>query len=159
MEIGVMGSRWFISVVCAALAVGLSVAPCHGVPAERETSDVGLIQGIVADVFSEDAPNAASDVNGDGQIDILDFQQALDLATQADSGKESPLQDSTPRSCYFSYQTLVLAKLDCQKTAELLDRPQTPRPRTFDHADRRIATSETERYLFQLTPNAPPSHA
>ncbi len=122
---------------------------------------------------------ASADVNGDHRVDVLDLQVIIARALHAGHtnvldfqrvlhqmqlGKHDrqipPARPGGPDNCIFSYQT--------GRMADLVDRPVESESTVVfppvltepgEHPERCIVPTTTERYLFILTPNAPPFSA
>ena len=119
---------------------------------------------------------ASADVNGDHRVDVLDLQVIIAKALhsghsnvldfqralrQVQFGRHDreipPSKPGGPDSCVFSYQTGRMADLvdrEVESESTVVFPPVLSEP--GEHAERTIVPTTTERYLFILTPNAPP---
>jgi hypothetical protein len=89
---------------------------------------------------------------------VRDFQAAVaDLGHSIPASNE-PLPERTESKAYVSHEQKVEPVLLQRKTFSVA-RPRCPRPRTAVWLQSRAAGHATERFLFHLTPNAPPSLA
>ncbi len=121
--------------------------------------DVLDVQAVVAHVLSEDPDSRVADVNGDGRLDVLDLQAVV--AQAADSEVPASTPADTPRKATFPVlrvPRMLPANRLCLPRAD----ENAPVPMRFRQAKAvRIAALRTqvERYLFTLTPHAPPRAA
>ena len=124
----------------------------------------------------EFAGSAAADVNGDSRVNVLDLQAILAKALHSGNtsvldfqralrevqfGKHDreipPSKPCGPDVCVFAYQTGRMADLvnrDFETAATVVLPPALSEP--GEHPQRCIIPATTGRYLFILTPNAPP---
>lgn len=147
-----------------ALALALIATQVAGVGAHpRQTADtngdrqvdVRDVQTVVTQVLNGLAPDRRADVNNDGRIDVLDLQRVLARATEARAPKQDRPADTKPKAT-------VPAGTRAPAPAALAERylPTTgPERPVFDWPKRdraAVIPTDTERYLFGLTPHAPP---
>ena len=148
-----------------ALALALIATQVAGVSAQpRQTADtngdrqvdVRDVQTVVTQVLNGLAPYRRADVNNDGRIDVLDLQRVLARATEAEAPKQDRPVDIKPKAT-------VPAGAHAPAPAALAERylaatgPQRP-VSDWPKRDRAVVIpTDTERYLFRLTPHAPPA--
>ena len=117
--------------------------------------DVRDVQNVVTQVLNGLAPDRRADVNNDGRIDVLDLQRVLARATEAQAPKHDPPMDTRPKATIpagtHAPAPAALAERYLPKTGP--ERPGTDWPQR-DRAP--VIPTDTERYLFRLTPHAPP---
>jgi hypothetical protein len=123
--------------------------------------DVLDLQAIIAKAL---LPGDAGDRQGErvaGHSSVLDFQRALREVQLGRHEREIPVSmPSGPESCVFNYQTGRMADLvdrEVESAASIVFPPLPTEP--GEHVERCIIPVTMERYLFILTPNAPPSVA
>ena len=99
------------------------------------------------------------DVNGDDQTNVLDFQLIQARATAAAQEPRLP-EDERPRNAR-PFADPLSSWLGLHHPAAILELAQSPRqPFPTPSGDRfRSEGSRKERYLYRLTPNAPPLYA
>ena len=119
--------------------------------------DILDIQAVVAQVMG-DAPSAAGDVNADGRVDILDLQRVVAQATQADKPAKSPDGTPRPEATLPSSAPVFLCLTPHGQVVFGLVSDGSDVSRQWEEASvsSRLST-QIERYLFTLTPHAPPS--
>lgn len=150
-----------IRVLCAlALAVSMASAPTRAVVSDDAGAVLGVlqVQRILAAVMGGAGPDGLSDVNGDGCVDVLDFQGAVAQATGQAKEERSEEDDPAPaRTCVLSPSLFWLDKPVCRpgETVPVSDEAQSRRA-ARDLAVAALPAPDTERYLFILTPHAPP---
>lgn len=119
--------------------------------------DVLDIQAVFVAAVEGHSNGQATDIDGNGQTDVVDYQLMQALATASPEQGQVP-KDSLPLSaCHFAKQPLPWPGLD--HPIELVD-PAPRACRTFHHNRDAIVCSidsRTVRYLYRLTSNAPPS--
>jgi hypothetical protein len=118
---------------------------------------VADLQGIVNAVCSGQPGPAHRDVNGDGEVNILDFHASLAASQDVQPVDDWPqvpflsercsVADQLRRAPVFS-GVLMHGHTSLETEAE----PSVPSP--YSHSPGLIPTNQ--RYLFVLTPNAPP---
>lgn len=121
-------------------------------------ADVLDVQVIVAQILAASAGSAASaDVNHDGRVDVLDFQQTLAETAQT-APPSKPLPENRRPDAVFpvTIQGLALAALPERLSAHLATPAPKPCPRGALRDSGAAIPKETERWLFSLTPHAPP---
>jgi hypothetical protein len=120
--------------------------------------DVFDVQAIVADMLTR-MPATEADVNRDGQVDVFDLQAAVaeanDTTPTTEAPKESPVPDTgiIPRVEMPPLQAPAifrLAKIIEEDSQSLWNQ---------GHDEFFGPLPETARYLFRLTPHAPPAFA
>lgn len=121
--------------------------------------DILDLQSAVNGVLDQRNSNFV-DVNGDGAVDILDLQRLLARTAQADAPADDSPSDTNPDA------TTPTAPRVPQPPSALLPGPRLEiGPLTLcpvpgrPWPDRDDTPTRTERYLFALTPNAPPACA
>ncbi len=159
--------RWWTLVL--ALCVAAAAVPGTGFPragAEDINSDTTVdildVQSIIVAVVGKDASKESLDINNDGRVDVLDLQMVVARAT---FDPASPTEENGPAPAKPS-ATLPMP-VQVQALAPIL-KPIALQPEQRETESRfcwaRLEhfvplTTQTERYLFTLTPNAPPSFA
>ncbi len=143
-------------VVCAgSLATPASESPCGDVNRDGRV-DILDLQSAVNGVLEQRNSNFV-DVNSDGAVDILDLQRLLARTAEADAPANDPPSDTkpdatTPPAPRVPQPSSALPPAATFQISPRTDRPIPGRP----WPDRDHAPTRTERYLFTLTPNAPP---
>lgn len=123
--------------------------------------DVLDLQAIIAKALQSD--NAGNTPGGRpvGPSSVLDFQRALRDVQLGRHERQIPASKPTgPDTCVFSYQTGRMADLfnhEIETASTVVLPPVLSEPGL--HVERCIVPTTTERYLFILTPNAPPFSA
>ena len=147
-----------VVVVAATSAMGsrVHVVDLGDTNGDREV-DVLDLQTVVAQVLSASSAKVCADVNCDGRIDILDLQWILAHATQADSPmKESPAESKGEATAPAIRDVPTPLIVSVRLVPELGARDRRG-PANWTKRDRFAAIpTHTERYLFTLTPHAPP---
>jgi hypothetical protein len=160
-----MGKRQTISLMLAATLVAASAVSTTGPP--RLSGDVNGdrrvnvldIQAVIGGALAVEKPCHCTDVNGDGHTDVLDFQLTQSRAVESSDEPSFPSEGPPLEACYVSGAALSVLWVDRSTVdvvvpaAQPVVRPSAP----ID--DARARDSKTARYLYQLTPNAPPVHA
>jgi hypothetical protein len=114
------------------------------------------VQTVIADLLNSPGAGEASDVNGDGQVDVRDFQKVLFWASQSEEESQAPPRESVPKSPRLAgYPTLLLARPGASKFQVVLAEKDNTRRAPRDSFEW-TCPSETERFLYILTPHAPP---
>jgi hypothetical protein len=121
--------------------------------------DVLDIQAVLDAVIADSEADPRTDVNGNGQTNILDFQLTQAQATATPERRPAPEQELPLKACHFSNPPAPWIRFEQTVTVVALAQP-SPRPflRSPDAGIDGI-DSKTERYLYGLTPNAPPAYA
>jgi len=116
------------------------------------------IQTVMFQVIHGSRPEAEADVNGDGKTDIRDFQFVLFQANQPRSEEETSPTETSRNKAVPGKQLRLIAQAQCRNPAVVDTDRDEARP-AFHFLSQfpvvRIST-RTERYLFTLTPHAPP---
>lgn len=152
----------FRNILACVLATGVACSPvvAHFAPLRGDLNgdgrfDVLDLQGL-ASALLNDVERPEADVNGDGQVDILDFQLAL-----AQPEAEPPEMPEMPPAHGRKGIAPPLVRADAQPSSERIFAlfPRFAPPRPFPicrRAAEESVTPQTQRYLFKLTPHAPP---
>jgi hypothetical protein len=122
--------------------------------------DVLDLQIIIAKVL--DSPNAAivNGLSGDGRANVLDFQRALAQAQHPGQPVETPPAKNVLKGCFFVHQgEWTVEPAGQTEEPGNVDTSSLSRSPCFDRPTRCVIPIVTERYLFRLTPNAPPVFA
>ena len=154
--------------VCASLIVLVATSMsgadlcqnCRGDANGDKSVNILDVQKVVSQVLHGPDGAASADVNGDGTVDIRDFQYVLHQAEKAgtednaepvDDGRNQATVGSPCRLC-AKYRTPTHFIIDADEDSETPD---------FRSVDFPVVSfrARTERYLFRLTPHAPPSCA
>ena len=160
-----MGKCRLMTLASAVVLAAASVCPPNSVsPVCGDTNgdcrvDVLDIQAVCDAAFAADAGPPLADVNGDDQTNVLDFQLIQARATAAAQEQRLP-EDERPRNaCPFADP--LSSWLGLHHPVAILELAQSPRqPFPTPSGDRfRSEGSRKERYLYRLTPNAPPLYA
>ena len=145
-----------IAIAGAGVGVRLSPGPSRADVNGDRRVDVLDMQQVIAAVLQGETPDNLGDVNGDGQVDILDFQQVLSHVAQPAQEEKTSRDTSVFETCQFAYQTVWLVAPQCRKDERFVEEARGASCTGFDRPVRPSIPSETERYLFSLTPHAPP---
>jgi len=121
--------------------------------------DVLDLQVVIADVLDGGTPASAADVNGDGCIDVRDFQLALSKAHQSHEDDDPPPSDDVYGLPQVSNKTLRLARLDWREDIAAILACQHTSATPHECSCPLVRPTRSQRYLFQLTPHAPPACA
>jgi len=140
----------------SAVSVGPFAAEGGDTNGDRHV-DVLDVQRVVFQVLNGSLPDRAVDVNADGRIDILDLQRVLAQATQAQlPRREAPAKskpDATPPA-------MPLVPMPLAATARRFLSPIPEDSSSFARWSKHdcivAIPRQTERYLYALTPHAPP---
>lgn len=120
--------------------------------------DVLDLQMVIGDALAARMPDRLTDVNGDGRTDVLDLQLTFRRTRE-------PVQEPDAPPNEFSLEALrlslpIFTPMRCAQCQEALAALRLPRVhRAFPAVKPRPASCRTERYLYRLTPHAPPSCA
>lgn len=114
------------------------------------------LQSIVAKVLHPVESGIGRDADNRKSVNVLDLQRALTRAHHYGSPTRVPSTKPACKVCFFRYQDGRL--LDpTEEDAESEEAVPVSMPsRVFSRPARSIVPRSTERYLFRLTPNAPP---
>jgi len=122
--------------------------------------DVLDVQTVVARVLGYSAPGGCADVNSDGAIDVLDLQCILAQLTHADAPQKQVPPDSKPDARIPANHGFRVPVVLADAAGFVAREGALPASTTCLNIDPFMGTSkQTERYLFTLTPNAPPDCA
>jgi dockerin type I repeat protein len=150
-----------IAMTAATVVVVQPVAQTRGDTNQDGRIDVLDIQTVVAEVLAGATPEGLSDVNADGRVDVRDFQLTLGESKQAP--EESDLPEETDADSYVAYvpvRTLAFAHPELRRIDVLtvLHTQDDEQPSLLPTCDE-FLPPQTERYLYRLTPHAPPTCA
>jgi len=122
--------------------------------------DVLDVQTVVARVLSDVSPDGCADVNSDGAIDILDLQCILAQLTHADAPHKQVPPESKPDARIPADHSLRVPVVLADAAGFVPREGVLPASTPYRSVDPFSGIStQTERYLFTLTPNAPPECA
>jgi len=148
------------SVMISATVGSFSAAKCNGDINGDYRVDIRDVQTLLSEMLSGVIPENEADVNTDGQIDVCDLQFMLaQINVQPFSKEPAPLDDKTP--CAILVAAVRYWMRADTGAVEIL-RPDTCETRLSlrSHDEPLVVLpTHTERYLFTLTENAPPSPA
>jgi len=138
------------------LGVGVAIHGSADANGDRQV-DVRDVQAVVTQVLRGLPPDRRADVNNDGRIDVLDLQRVLAGAAEAEAPRDDRPQETRPKAT-------VPAGAHLPAPALLAERHQTVPSAGLEHPASYWSTlnraavipADTERYLFRLTPHAPP---
>ena len=148
----------FFCVVAILAATWWGERPCAVVCADVNSDgllDVRDVQAIAAEVLAHQSQQTGRDVNGDGQIDVRDFQAAVAELEQPSSTSHEPPERSESKAYFACDYKVGPVVLSCQ----VLPVVRPSRPGSSFAASRRQSKAteySVQRFLFHLTPNAPP---
>ena len=119
--------------------------------------DICDVQNAVAQVLHGCSPDRRADVNADGRVDVLDLQRILAEATQAEAPEKDPPTEPRPKSTAPVGRYVPMSPLlSCTFAPKSEPGEQGPATR-WDRLGAAVTISpRTERFLFTLTPHAPP---
>lgn len=149
-----MGKKGCIETACLAFIWAVSLAPFHaGLTASPARS---ALPGAVLSEALADAPTGTKcDINGDGRVDVLDLQQLLAERQGIRSGEELPPARAEVESALSGRIGPQRLELPAVKTADTV--AIQPLVGGLTYARLMIFPApKMERYLFDLTPHAPP---
>lgn len=146
--------------VVSGMAGGDLYRPYRGDTNGDRSVNILDVQKVVSQVLHGSDRKVSADVNGDGAVDIRDFQYVLHYAEKKDRSDDAePVDDGRSRSTAGSPCRLYVKNRihthTVIKADEDVDSPDF-RPVKFPF---KTSHTRTERYLFRLTPHAPPSCA
>lgn len=150
--------RWLLaaSLASAAAAPPAIVDATEDLNGDRAVNVLDL-QQIVAQLLDTGVADRPPDVNGDGVIDILDVQRILARTAEARDPEDNPSENSSPKS---TPPITFSLKLPLVQRCASIDLPEAPSgaARRWERRDTHppIVCRHRERYLYVLTPNAPP---
>jgi len=157
-----LGKRSLIALICTSALLGSTALPQAGfvqipgdVNGDRRV-DVLDIQAVIGGMLASGERNRLTDLNRDGQTDVLDLQLVLSWAQQPAEERERPPEGLPRDAGRYLCQDLSPAKLERRATALAVPEPPQRKRGALFAAGPSVASSRTERYLFQLTPHAPP---
>ncbi len=161
MRIGraIMGLLAVTGLVTAPLALP-APGPCPGDVNGDLESNILDIQIVAAALLNGQAAEGRADVNGDGQVDIRDFQELVDRSSGTTSPSQTPAPDRTQGVVNHPNTGTPLLRA-AHAPQEALDSWKGRRAgsTTFEFQVRRTHSPRTERYLFGLSPHSPPTNA
>ena len=150
------------SIACL-LAVSLTAMALWGPssPAAADANgdhqvDILDIQMVVGHVLGGPGASAQADVNGDGRVDVLDLQRIVSQATQDVPPEQDTPQDSRPEGVMPSGVCVPIAPVWAKAVAVLVAPEDTGKAARWPRQADLPVPAKTERYLFTLTPHAPP---
>lgn len=142
-----------ISAICGPFCFPNSQGDVNG----DRSVDILDVQALVSQVLNGTAPADKADVNKDGQIDVRDVQFALaHLNAQTSSDQPEPEQRKMPQAITAAPEQHWIRT---GPTVTELLHPDAAGIRASErhrNAPLIVLSAHTERYLFTLTPNAPP---
>jgi len=140
----------------AAQVAGVSTYPRQTADTNGDRQvDVRDVQTVVTQVLNGLAPEHRADVNNDGRIDVLDLQRVLARATEAKAPEHAPPVETKAKATVPT-GTRATAPAALAERYLATTGPQRP---VLDWPERDrapVIPTDTERYLFGLTPHAPP---
>jgi len=158
-----MGLRGLtISALVLALIGSTVVGPGAYVASTADTNgdwvvDVRDVQNAVTQVLHGSSPDRRADVNADGRVDVLDLQRILAEATQAEAPeKDSPTEPKPKSTAPVGRYVPAPPVLCCTIAPKSEPGEQGPATRWARLAASVTISPRTERFLFTLTPHAPP---
>lgn len=160
-----MGNRQLIALLSAATLALAAVCPSSqrdsvsGDTNGDHRVDVLDIQAVLDATIAERRDNTFTDVNGDGETNILDLQLTQTQATGPAEGRNVADDRVPPKACHFANPPFPSADLHRPLVLVTLSQSSAPPRPPRSNADVGIRDSRTERYLYRLTSNAPPSCA
>ena len=147
-----------IAALAAAAVFGQArVAPPAGDVNADGRLDVLDVQALAAKVLEDSSQATPGDANGDGLIDIRDFQAVVAALHEPSKPTDQPPADESGSKAYFACHGDPLPLLLHSRSA-LTEPPARPKPRVVAPTRQaRAAEYPIQRFLYHLTPNAPPS--
>ncbi len=121
------------------------------------------VQTLVSEVFNVRGATTQTDVNSDGEVNILDVQHVVFHTSQpvlfhlhhrCDEDELPPQVSPREPDHFFCCQ--ALARLDRYVTPQVVPEPPRRVCREGSKTRPSLASRRTDRYLYRLTPNAPP---
>ncbi|NIA15983.1 MAG: hypothetical protein GWP08_18115 [Nitrospiraceae bacterium] len=117
------------------------------------------LQVVVADVLSGPSQTGPADVNADGRVDILDLQRILSQAATTDAPEQDAPAEREPKAAPPAPFVPRILATTGRLTADTDHRIAALRA-AWPKIQRVVPmTAQTERYLYTLTPHAPPRSA
>jgi len=155
--------RYGVSCCIAAMLAAICGGPTPCLSACPDVNADGIwdvldVQAIASEVLARQADLETRDVNGDGRVDVRDFQAAVtELGESPPASQDPPAERKDSKACLSSVRKPGPAWV----TFELVAAGQSVRPVPRYAAWRvsKAAGPSVERFLFHLTPNAPPCPA
>lgn len=122
--------------------------------------DVRDLQVLVVKVLAGVERLGVGDLNGDSRVNVLDFQQALAQVHRPERHSTTPRARIACRGCFFHYQKGWVAEPTPRKLEPAcLILPPSTMQEPLEHPIRIVIATTSNRYLFRITPNAPPLFA
>lgn len=165
---GRMTQRQLLALVCLVSFVWVTmVSPFIGTCSADATGDNHVnildVQTLVSEVFTGHDSTAQTDVNSDGEVNILDFQHMVfHTSRPALFHLHHPCEEDelpprvSPREPGHFFCCQALARLDRYVTSRVVLEPSQRVYREVSMTRSSLTCRRTERYLYRLTPNAPP---
>ena len=121
------------------------------------SADILSVQSVVANVLEARASADATDVNGDGEVNVLDLQRLIAGNAEAEVPEDdSPPDDEGDATVPVRTQSVPPLFLQTSRTLGLeVDENRNP-PYSRDFESYPVKLPGVQRYLFNLMPNAPP---
>jgi len=117
------------------------------------------VQVVVADVLSGPSRTGSADVNADGRVDILDLQRILSQAATTDAPKQDAPAECEPKAAPPAPFVPLTIAATGRITADTDHRIAALRAGWSKIERVAPMAAQTERYLYTLTPHAPPRSA
>jgi hypothetical protein len=120
-------------------------------------ADIKDVQQLLSDTLADAATPAAADVNGDGAVDVRDLQCLLAGVVETEELPERPAQDQNDDATTPATAKPNPPQSGAVERARLLRQPAPGETQhTFRFDDGPLPRPGTARYLYALTPHAPP---
>lgn len=149
-------------IVLTSLLVGVlvPVRPWLEVAASARTpTDILDVQRIVSGILESATPDAATDVNGDGEINILDFHAALTGIVQVEPA-ETPEKGRPEGKQAVLIQVLRLFERAPARPSIVPPRSESRKPVAWSRCSDIFSLALLkERCLVSLPPHAPPANS
>jgi hypothetical protein len=158
-----MKTRYFIALISVialalpALGVRDGWAVAQGDVNGDQRIDVLDLQIIIARALQTAHVADKAGLGGDEHANVLDFQRALSQVQLRGHSHGVPASKPSSKGCFFAHQTRwTLDPVEQKADSGVVATVPIPRSARFDRPDRSLIPRGIERYLFILTPNAPP---
>jgi hypothetical protein len=163
-----MTQRQLLALVCLVSFVWVTmVSPftrtCSADATGDNHVDVLDVQTLVSEVFNGRGATTPTDVNSDGEVNILDFQHVVFYTFQPNlfdlqhpSEEEELPPGVLPREPGHLFSCQAPARVARYETFQVVLEPSQRVCREVSETRPSLTSRRTERYLYRLTPNAPP---
>jgi hypothetical protein len=151
-----------VCLLVGGIALNAAVGPLFSVSCKGDVNGDRVVnildaQAMVANVLTGSASGEGSDANHDGCVDIRDLQFVLARLNRAHSDEAPMPTESKAPGAVLTISDRSWARLETGVVEILSAVSDESSVRSRCHSEPVVVlSSRTERYLYTLTPNAPP---